>query len=566
MSKETIKMNPVRMLLLRAALKKEELRLQNAASQVARIASGLEMEVAAKANIDASLSRLRKQLKQDSEDMATMQRMADLAMSELTKKDEDLANRARNLDGTMHRFTSLAAAAAALGTVTASTSPLLNLGSQIALDAGNRLGSLFDLADNDLMDTIISSSGLDGLIGDTSGMYEYNGNGNIPFSGAAVAAGAVGAIGVATGVAAASALTDLWDHRGVKQMTSSSSGNTGSSKKSKKKKGLLSSIGSAFGGAVDWVGDKVSDATDYVGDKFSDAVDWASDKLSDAKDAVVDGAKWVGDKAGDVWDGVKKVANSKPVQYVLDMGGSLVGAVADVGSFCGNIVTGRWDLAAIDTYSVINNFFDFSQDLSALAVYGIGAGMDAFGASDNAVQYCYDFAEDYANREGLAGELGAAGWETGETVLEAVDLGVGAYKFGSGLSKFQTAWSEMEWNDLGDLKDNLLSMSGWKDGDSLEKLTGVPKQIEQYEIITSNVELGYKYVDGLVENISSDGGIFDDGGLLGDGGLINTMLSNTSPGKLIDGLFKTSQGGLELGYKISENTSSEVGKSAAPNN
>ena len=79
----TIKLNAARMLLLRAAMKKEELRLQNTASQVARIAAGLEMEVAAKSNIDASLNNLRKQLKQHSEYMGTMQRMADLAIEEL---------------------------------------------------------------------------------------------------------------------------------------------------------------------------------------------------------------------------------------------------------------------------------------------------------------------------------------------------------------------------------------------------------------------------------------------------------------------------------------------------
>lgn len=569
MSRTTIKLNPVRLLLLRAAIKKEEQRLQNAANQVARIAASLEMEVAAKANIDASLSQLRRQLKQDSEDMATMQHMADLAMSELTKKDEDLAVQARNLDGTMHRFTSLAAAAMTPDTINNGALPLLNLGSQLALDAGSRLGSLFDLADLDLMDAIIGSNGLDGLIGDTSAMYKHNGSDGF---GVLAGAGIAGAAGVAAGAAAVSAVTGFWDSAPNQKKSVSKKGS-----KSKKKKGFFSGVGSAIGGAWNWASDKVSDAADYVGDKFSDvadyvgdkltdAVDYVGDKFSDAKDAVVDGAKWIGNKAGDVWDGVKKVANSKPVQYVLDMGGSLVGAVADVGSFCGNVVTGRWDLAAIDTYSVIDNFFDFSQDLSALAVYGIGSGLDAFGANDDVVQHCYDFAEDYATREGLAGELGAAGWEEGEMFLDGVDLAVGAYKLGGGISKFQTNWSKMEWNDLGDLKDNLLSLSGWKSGDSLETLTGIPKKIEQYEIITSNVELGYKYVDGLVENVGSDGGIFDDGGLLGDGGLINTMLKNTSPGKLIDSLFKSGEGGYELSEKIKESISPETTPAAAPNN
>ena len=554
-------MNSARLLLLRAALKKEELRLQSAANQVARIASGLEMEVAARANIDASLSNLRKQLKQDAENMATMQRMADLAMEELKKKDEDLAGRARDLNGTMRQFTSLAAAAGAAGAASGGSSSLLDLKSQLALDAGGRLGGLFGLPFDKAQERLNAIPGeLNGLMGDTSAMYEHNGPGASVLAGAGIA----GAASVAAGAAAVSAMTGLWDST-TKQKQSGT-------KKTSKKKGLFSGVGSAIGGAWNWagdklsdaadyVGDKVSDAADYVGDKFSDAVDYVGEKLSDAKDAVVSGAKWVGDKAGDVWDGMKKVAGSKPVQYVLDMGGSVVGTAADVGSFCGHVLTGRWDLAAIDTYSVVDNFFDFSQDLTALTAYGLGAGLDAFGVNADKVQYCYDYAEDYANREGLAGEVGAAGWDAGETTLKVVDLGVGAYKFGGGLAKFKNSWSEMKWDDMGDLKDNLLSLSGWKTGDSLEGLAGIEKKIEQYDIISSNVELGYKYVDGLVENIGSDGGVFEDGGLLGDGGLINTMAKNTTPGKLIDAVFKSGKGIADLDNRIKENSDSTVGSS-----
>ena len=124
----------------------------------------------------------------------------------------------------------------------------------------------------------------------------------------------------------------------------------------------------------------------------------------------------------------------------------------------------------------------------------------------------------------------------------------------------------MKWDDMGDLKDNLLSLSGWKTGDSLEGLAGIEKKIEQYDILSSNVELGYKYVDGLVENIGSDGGIFEDGGLLGDGGLINTALKNTTPGKLIDAVFKSGEGIGDLDNRIKEGSASAPEGTAAPNN
>lgn len=160
----TIKLNAARMLLLRAAMKKEELRLQNTASQVARIAAGLEMEVAAKSNIDASLNNLRKQLKQDSEYMGTMQRMADLAIEELSKKDEDLANQARGLNYTAQQIVGAVSSAQILtGTAEYSTTAAgssgamrspLDLTSQLIADAAQKIGGLFGLAGDGMGDAL----------------------------------------------------------------------------------------------------------------------------------------------------------------------------------------------------------------------------------------------------------------------------------------------------------------------------------------------------------------------------------------------------------------------------
>lgn len=500
MSRTMIKLNAARLLLLRSAMKKEEQRLQNAASQVARIASGLEMEVAARANIDASLNKLRRELKQDAENMATMQKMADLAINELQKKDEDLAGRARNLNGTMRGFLSLAAlSGVAGGAVAGVSSALLKLKSQMTLDAGERMGGLFGLL-GDLADPLRTGVDLSNLTEDTAGTERNGGTDH-----------RTGAAGALAGVAALGIVTSLWDQ--VAGRT-----NTGSAGK---KQGLFDGLKSSLGRAADWVGDKASDA-----------VDWVGDKVSDAKDAVKSGAKWVGNVAGKVWDGVKKVANVKPVQYVMDAGAAVVGTAADVGSFCANVLTGNIADATLDIYSVINDVFDVGQDLSALAIYGIGYGAKALGHSDDIVQECYNMAEDYANRDGLAGELGGAGWSSGEKTLEFVDIGVGAYKFGGGLSKFTTALGGMEWKDLSDLKDNLFSLSGWKSNDSLEGMTGVERMITQYANTTSNVKLGYKYADGMVDNIASGAGLLEEGSLL------QTILKATSPGKVLGGGIK----------------------------
>lgn len=521
MSGTTIKLNSVRLLLLRAAMKKEELRLQSAAAQVARIASSLEMEVAAKKNIDDSLTKLRKQLKQGAENMSTMQKMADLAMSELSKKDSELAEQAKNLDGTMQRFQSLAGAASAAGGTVPNAHILtvlepspLDLASQLAADATQRLGSLFGLADDKLTDRLQNI--------DLTGLFDDKRK---------TAAGVAGAGAVAAGTTAL-VLTDAWDS--AWRTSGSKKSSSSSSKKSKKKEGWLSKAGNALGNAgkstAKWFGDKANDVKDWAGDKISDAKDWAEDRIDDAKDAITAGGKWAVEKGADLWDGLQEIASSKPAQYVWEIGGDVLSGAGDVVSFAYNVGTFQWGDAAADFYNVVaNDFFDLAQDVSALGIYGLGAGAEALGVKSDTAQYFYDAAEDYANRNGLAGELYANNLDSLGKTVDTLDTIAGVYKTATGFGKLNDAWGKMEWDNLGDLGKNLLSISGWKGVDSLTDAAQLNDKIARYKNISSNYKLAYKYVDSFTSGEN----------WLNDGGLIYTAAENTSVGKVLTGSMDT---------------------------
>lgn len=551
----TIKLNAARMLLLRAAMKKEELRLQNTASQVARIAAGLEMEVAAKSNIDASLNNLRKQLKQDSEYMGTMQRMADLAIEELSKKDEDLANQARGLNYTAQQIVGAVSSAQILtGTAEYSTTAAgssgamrspLDLTSQLIADAAQKIGGLFGLAGDGMGDALQGVS-LEQLAAGNQTSAAGSAQPGQTAGALAVLAGA----GMAITTALDAILNSFSGHGSTSGTTATKK--TSSSKKttkktSSKKKSMWDKLGDKLEDAGDWVAEKAEDAVDAATDAVKDGVKWVGDKVEEAAEAVTDGAKlvgekvsdagkWVSDKAGDVWEVAKTVADSKPVEYLWDMGGSVVGGGADILSFCGNVSAGKMGEAVQDGYSFINNFFDFSQDSVALFSYGVGAGAEALGAKQSAVDYFYDYAEDYANREGLAGELHASGLDEVGYVVDTIDFSVGTYKAVTGFGKLSSTLDGMSWSSLGDLKDNLLTLSGWKDVGSLKDAADLSAQIDHYKDFSSNVKLGYKYVDGA----------------FGEDGLLLTALKNTSAGKPGVGLITTIEDYLDLLKEVSE--------------
>ena len=158
------------------------------------------------------------------------------------------------------------------------------------------------------------------------------------------------------------------------------------------------------------------------------------------------------------------------------------------------------------------------------------------GAKQSAVDYFYDYAEDYANREGLAGELHASGLDEVGYVVDTIDFSVGTYKAVTGFGKLSSTLDGMSWSSLGDLKDNLLTLSGWKDVGSLKDAADLSAQIDHYKDFSSNVKLGYKYVDGA----------------FGEDGLLLTALKNTSAGKPGVGLITTIEDYLDLLKEVSE--------------
>lgn len=551
----TIKLNAARMLLLRAAMKKEELRLQNTASQVARIAAGLEMEVAAKSNIDASLNNLRKQLKQDSEYMGTMQRMADLAIEELSKKDEDLANQARGLNYTAQQIVGATSPVyildggavnftTAAGSSGAMRSPL-DLTSQLIADAAQKIGGLFGLAGDGVGDALQGVS-----------LEQLAAGNQTSAAGSAQPGQTAGALAVlaGAGMAITTALDAILNSFSGKGSTSgktttkkTTSSKTTAKKTSSKKKSMWDKLGDKLGDAGAWVAGKAEDAVDAATDAVKDGAKWVGDKVEEAAEAVTDGAKWVGekasdagewvsDKAGDIWKAAKTVADSKPVEYLWDMGGSVVGGGADILSFCGNVSAGKMGEAVLDGYSFVNDFFDFCQDSTALFYYGAGAGMEALGAKQSAVDRQFALAEEYANRGGLADELHGSGFEGIGYMVDYVDFSVGTYKTVTGLGKLGSTLDGMSWSSLGDLKDNLFTLSGWKDVDSLKDAADLSAQIDHYKDFSSNVKLGYKYVDGA----------------FGEDGLLLTALKNTSAGKPGVGLITTIEDYLDLLKEVSE--------------
>lgn len=497
MSGTTIKLNSARVLLLRAAMKKEEQRLQSAASQVARIASALEMEVAAKENIDASLTKLRKLLKQGAENMSTMQSMADLAMSELTKKDEELAEKAQNLEGIMQRIQSLAGAAAGESEfggafiLTVPESPL-DLASQLAADAAQKLGDLFGLADDKLTDSL-QGYDLKELLSDkvktTAGMAGL---------GMAVAGG--------TAITLTNALDSFWGGSFGKK----SSGSSSSSKKSEKKEGWLSKAGSALG-------DMGKSTVNWFGEKASDVKDWFEDKVEDTVDAVAAGGKWVADVGSTVWNGVQTVVASKPAQYVKETFIDVLNGAGDALSFVKNVGTGNFVEAGVDGYNFINDFFDGAQDLSAVVISGIGAGVELFGGNDEAVQFFYHYADDYANRDGLAGELHANGADGLGSFVDGLDTAAGAYKT---ISLGDKLFSGEIFKEGNTIKENLLTGFGWKSVDELSDSAEYIDQISHYSDLISNVKTGTKYAEGFLTD---------------PGAGFKTVWDSSVPGKLGNG-------------------------------
>lgn len=564
----TIKLNPARLLLLRAAMKKEELRLQNTASQVARIAGSLDMEIAAKANIQAGLEKLRKQLKQDSENMSVMQRMADLVLEEFSKKDEDLADKARGLNYTSRQIAGGASSTTPFGRAVAdglhsaltsapkTPASFLNLTSQFVADSSQNLSNLFGTVGTEIRDTLVSFAPIAlladigrQLTSDHAGTYG-GGSGGSRLEKEASA----GSFDESLDAAEAKWQQELNDFL-FKGETSEGWEDW------EEEKSILEKIGDGLSNAGDWIGDRADDAKDWASDRVDDAKemaedvkDWASDTAEGVKEWASDAKEWASDAAdylkdsaidmaddaknyaSDVWEGFQEFANSKPMEYAGNMLGDAIGGGADVASFVGNAVTGNWGEAAADGYSFINNFFNFSQDSTALFSYGVGAGAEALWPDRDISDRWYQYAEDYAGRDGLAGELHGEGFDVAGYMVDVSDWSVGLVGIINGAKKMGDALDGMSWNSIDDVKSNLFSLSGWKTVSNLDDAAELAETIEHYNNLSSNIKLGYKYVTGL----------------FGEEGLLATAAGNTSPGKIVTGVAGSGQDFLDTMRSVLE--------------
>ena len=505
----TIKLIPGRMAQLRQTLKTEEAHLQQTAEQVARIAASLDMDLKAREGIDSGLTKLRSSLRKQAVSLTTMANLADTAEAELAGVDADLADKAGELMYTLRQMLQYAGT----GNVSSAVKPVLNLTSQMTLPALSGMAALL----GGLGDPVGSLGGLAGLPWDslTTGvplgdLVSHTGIERIFYSkGTDLSEGQVLGIiaGGMTTLSGAAVLVNVLD-KGVSSAAAVKKTSLSSNSKLKRKS-LLDKVGD-FGSSL---AKGASDVWDSAKDLASDAWDGAKDLASD----TWDGAK---DLASDTWDFMRDIVESKPMEYVWEMGGAVLGGTTDVFSFCGNVLTGAWAGAAADTYGLINNVFDFSQDLSALGVYGLGTGMEALGiGGDDVMARATAMADELSDRDGLVGELDAAGFDAAADFVEGVDATVNIYKFTDGIKNLKES-PLFNWKDVKskDILKGLLETSGWKIPDSVSATADMGKKIEYFDDLFSNADLAYKYVNGFLS-----------------GEAINAILENTQLGKIIGG-------------------------------
>ena len=592
----TIKLIDVRMMVLRAAMKKEEQRLQDVADQVARISAGLDMELRSSAGIEEILTKLRNNLKKQSGNWTVMQQLAQQASADLHQKDEELAQKARGLNYSARQFVQSASSALTGKLVQNVAEPFLGLSALNKLGLTQSLGDLFDGVGSGFGDALQGVSLGELVQGGLSTLEDYSTAGNHDASpgflgdlataavATALGGGAVGAAGIA-GLAGLASLLD-------KKSTASSGTSSGPAVlgatattgrnididlSKEALKNIMRTVGKASVDAVSSVPQKIGEAKvaaegwvdqkqeeydayiaqqeleaqrlteatgrEYSVDIFGNVYDVEEheeemeERRKEREERLAN--RSIFEKAGDAlsdwgdsaWETMVEIAESKPVEYIGEIGGDIISGGADLASFCGNLVTLNWADAAADGYSFINGFYETAQDGDALLTYGFGGVFDALGMQDKADEY-YAEAEVKAGREGLADELHASGFDTAGTIVDGVDWGVGVYKTVTGIGKLDQALDNMEWNSLGETGKNLLSLSGWKNVDALSETAELGEQIKHYKDTASNVKLGYKYLDGL----------FSDG----LGGLGWTAVTNTSPGKTGTGIVGGAQGFLDL--------------------
>ncbi len=472
-----IKINPLNISALISGIQLERAKLETAADTVARVQSGLDMEIAATGDIESLLASLRSRIQRQTRLLERYEALLRQVNDHFIAADQRISQQAKEVGYLCRQIVAAAGTGAVLAGSALSLKAIANLAFVEKANGlfGKATGLSWALGEikTPLYHTLLSS----GTAGIAGGVKQ------LTLSPAKTAAGFLG------GSAATLALSTMMC--GVTKT------------ESKKKQGFFSKIGSAVSSSANWFGNKVSDGADSV----ADGAKWLGGK-------IVDGAKASADWASDACDTVKKVANTKPVQYIRDIGSSTLGVAGNTLSFCVDVAKGDFAGAAVETYDLINNFFDGSQDLVAVTMYGIGYGVEAFGGDAGR---CYDEAEEYHNMAGLAGQLRYDGMDGVADVIDKLDTGADLYKTATGIGKLLDSWDKISdaesWKEIG---EGLFKQSGWK-LPSLSKSSDINDTLKYYDDLVSNWKTGYKYVDGLL-----------------DEDFWSTVSENTKLGKIVD--------------------------------
>lgn len=551
-------MNTPRMDSLYSAMRQEEQRLQDASALVSRIAAGLDMDVSARAGIDAALDSIRRQLEQQAEHMARMQMLARTAAAGIAEQDEKLAGEARGLHYNMNQFLSGASAAGFGGMMAGAlphgllspTVPPWSLGAQ---EGASMAGSLVGL-----------------LGGNGSGLLEQTGGVSLGTllanqlvrpephlsdadwqqctqNAAFAALGALGGIGVAGGASFFSN-TAVGATMGNKKPLKT---DTTTKKKSGKKTSNPTTSSNFWQQGVN----TILSAKEKVEKKVESARKKVEDTFEDFEEHIYETAEknpFVGywyngtmatvslvthDSEGILKYG-KKILAQKPVQCLIDAGGDILSMGGDLLGYAENVVTGDMLGAASDMYGFCNSTINLYQDLEAGFSYWAGDLFTALGNEDEAANW-YTDAAAANDADGIAGGFDLGGNEILGGVAEVVDTANDLYKIGDG---FKSLWEsggkildKLGNKELGEAGKKLFELSGWKIPQGMDGITTA----EAFETLSEAEQ-----VKQITQKLKTYKALFSDGKLalkyeeaIEDGELLETVWENSAIGKPISKLW-----------------------------
>lgn len=494
-----IKLIPARMESLWIAMNREQQRLQAAAAAVARIAAALEMDVAAKANIDASLAALQKKLKQQAANMQTMQQLAQMAASEMDAQDAALAKEAK---GVVYNAQQTAAAGAMLSNPQWNgTRGGLNLSAMANVDMLSHMTALLGPQPGIPLDTLNGVS-LTTLLKQELGATDTR------MTDAFVASCMKNPVYQLAGLGLVAGTT----REGMDVIAKPKS--TGKSKKTSQPQ---QEAGFFQWGkdAVNKIGSKVSKGAEEVQKKAKEAKKWAEEKLEKGWKSVKKTAKDISNNKY-----VKKYTElyGQGLAYSWELTGDVLTVGGDIVGFASSCVSGQPLDMVSDCYSFVNDCFTMYQDGEAMLEQIFGTVHTVLGNEEEAARWFADAAAS-SEREGVADEFYHGGLDEIGAIVEVVDGVNVAYKTYTGFDKFvenagKIGTALFDDKNFAAAKELILEQTGWKIPDVLGEDSALADIIGQKKDVAGNIGLAYKYIDGILE-----------------GDFFETFLDNTGLGK-----------------------------------